>query len=497
MLRNKSVFAILITLSTMIAVYGQANYTNNNRGNLVRIGFNQKEINLKDTLGIWHYNWNSSSFFDYATYYSHITTPQKSYFLKMQEFLSESEVITNYVGKRLVENEVTLNQRQFGTGTGPFWDILTPYMINNTIVEKTPNGNWLISGDFGNGFLINSDSLKVFDINAPIGPNTTMAERMRAILGKVGSKYLAAFHQQDGSYDYLLVELDNSPNIDTLKSIKALFTKSSYDGNNYAITEVRNISGDLYAISKSHGIGLDIYKFSDSTFYYIKTVLKDNFSSDLRTGELWECRNGKLYQIRQGNLVSYEFSSADTSFINRKVLLDGLTNNYFNNLDANFGIDKNFKYAAKIFRKENGQDTLKILDLDKMEFINSLYLGGVKKAFMPIIDSPYVYVHQITDQHTGIEDGRNSTILTDYSLSAYPNPFNASVKISYTLPYDSNVELSIYDMLGRKLTTLVKGLEKKGSHEVIFNASNFPSGIYLYTIYSGSYKKTNKLMLLK
>jgi effector-binding domain-containing protein len=52
-------------------------------------------------------------------------------------------------------------------------------------------------------------------------------------------------------------------------------------------------------------------------------------------------------------------------------------------------------------------------------------------------------------------------------------------------------------MLGRKLTTLVKGLEKKGSHEVIFNAGNLPSGIYLYTIYSGSYKKTSKLLLLK
>jgi len=79
----------------------------------------------------------------------------------------------------------------------------------------------------------------------------------------------------------------------------------------------------------------------------------------------------------------------------------------------------------------------------------------------------------------------------------YPNPFNVSTTISYTLPYQSNVTLDIYDILGRKVETLNNGNQSAGSHSIIWNADGFSSGVYFYKLTAGEYKHTQKMMLLK
>jgi hypothetical protein len=71
-------------------------------------------------------------------------------------------------------------------------------------------------------------------------------------------------------------------------------------------------------------------------------------------------------------------------------------------------------------------------------------------------------------------------IIRDYILyQNYPNPFNPTTVIRYDIPYQSNVEIIIFDILGRKVKTLVSNEQKQpGRYEVIFNASNLPSGVY-------------------
>lgn len=88
-----------------------------------------------------------------------------------------------------------------------------------------------------------------------------------------------------------------------------------------------------------------------------------------------------------------------------------------------------------------------------------------------------------------------------YKLSdAYPNPFNPSTRIRYAIPKAGNVQIKVFDILGREITTLVDEFESAGSYEVEFNSSSFgelSSGIYFYRMKSGSYSETKKLMLLK
>jgi choice-of-anchor A domain-containing protein len=79
----------------------------------------------------------------------------------------------------------------------------------------------------------------------------------------------------------------------------------------------------------------------------------------------------------------------------------------------------------------------------------------------------------------------------------YPNPFNPTTQITYQLPQASDVQLAIYDMAGRQVTTLVNERMSSGSHTINFNASELSSGVYLYRLQAGSTVLTKKLTLIK
>jgi hypothetical protein len=109
-----------------------------------------------------------------------------------------------------------------------------------------------------------------------------------------------------------------------------------------------------------------------------------------------------------------------------------------------------------------------------------------------------LYIDSICVQHpTGIQPITNG-IPRVYSLAQnYPNPFNPSTKISFALPKAGNVELKIYDILGREVTTLVNEFRIAGNYTVDFNAANLASGVYFYRIKSGDFIDTKKMVLMK
>ncbi len=89
-------------------------------------------------------------------------------------------------------------------------------------------------------------------------------------------------------------------------------------------------------------------------------------------------------------------------------------------------------------------------------------------------------------------------IVTDYYLSeAYPNPFNPSTRINYTIPTSGLVILKVFDVLGREVQTLVNEAQTKGKHEITFNANGLSSGIYFYRLESGGFIFTKKMILLR
>lgn len=79
----------------------------------------------------------------------------------------------------------------------------------------------------------------------------------------------------------------------------------------------------------------------------------------------------------------------------------------------------------------------------------------------------------------------------------YPNPFNPLTRISYLLTADNPVELSVYDLEGRKVRTLVNRYQTAGEYEVRFDAEGLSSGVYLYRLKSGRHVETRKMLYMK
>ncbi|MBI3005477.1 MAG: T9SS type A sorting domain-containing protein [Ignavibacteriales bacterium] len=79
----------------------------------------------------------------------------------------------------------------------------------------------------------------------------------------------------------------------------------------------------------------------------------------------------------------------------------------------------------------------------------------------------------------------------------YPNPFNPSTEIQFSLPQKSHVTLTIFDLLGREVTTLVSEELSAGSYSTRWNAAGLPSGVYFYRLSGGDFVETKKLLLLR
>lgn len=79
----------------------------------------------------------------------------------------------------------------------------------------------------------------------------------------------------------------------------------------------------------------------------------------------------------------------------------------------------------------------------------------------------------------------------------YPNPFNPNTTIKYSLPQSSNVQLIVYDMLGRKVTELINSFKREGYHSISFDASKLASGVYIYRLEAGDFVSTKRMLLVK
>lgn len=82
-------------------------------------------------------------------------------------------------------------------------------------------------------------------------------------------------------------------------------------------------------------------------------------------------------------------------------------------------------------------------------------------------------------------------------LTAYPNPFNQSVALNYELPAAANINLSVYDITGREIASLVNGRSSPGEHQVIWDAEGMTSGVYFVRLEAGDFAQTQKVMLVK
>jgi photosystem II stability/assembly factor-like uncharacterized protein len=99
--------------------------------------------------------------------------------------------------------------------------------------------------------------------------------------------------------------------------------------------------------------------------------------------------------------------------------------------------------------------------------------------------------------YTGINENIEKYDFNTILFQNYPNPFSSRTVIGYQFPVISNIELCVYDITGRKVTTLVKEQQQAGSYEVEWNAEGMTPGIYFCELKAGQNRKIMKMILLK
>ncbi len=117
--------------------------------------------------------------------------------------------------------------------------------------------------------------------------------------------------------------------------------------------------------------------------------------------------------------------------------------------------------------------------------------------FDEIEDSTRLYAYAAEYRETDVpehESGLPSGIVIG---NPWPNPFNSTARLQFTLPTPSVVQISIYNILGRKIQTLVHQPYLSGTHHVIWNADGFPSGTYMAVFQCGNIRRTQKLVLIR
>jgi hypothetical protein len=110
----------------------------------------------------------------------------------------------------------------------------------------------------------------------------------------------------------------------------------------------------------------------------------------------------------------------------------------------------------------------------------------------------YVGIYSNDTEGENVALDNNNLTPKGFSLKQnYPNPFNPVTQISYELAVEANVTMDLFDLRGTKIKTLVNTIQGVGNHSYIFDASEFASGVYLYSMTSNGITQTRKLVLMK
>ena len=258
--------------------------------------------------------------------------------------------------------------------------------------------------------------------------------------------------------------------------------------------------------------------------HYVDTDINGNFQIGLSSDEL----NGQKWFLQAGLHYSQD-GDTSTNFMDPRVELENaivLNDSINQDLTAYFA-DTTITGIVSFQGMQTGNipEILLIASTDSAESYayNDTITGnyslrvssklGPYSLFGVNIPGEYEHItfHDIQPGATNIDfnytltdvEKINGSLPTQFGLKQnYPNPFNPSTTINYTIPDQVGndnviVQLKVYDVLGREITTLVNNEQSAGSYKVQFDANNLGNGVYFYQIIAGSFVDSKKMILLK
>jgi len=324
--------------------------------------------------------------------------------------------------------------------------------------------------------------------------------------------------------EYLLFAGANEPNVNNVTEMRVLLAYHQTFINAVRATGGNNSSRTLII----QGPSTDI----DKTNSLMKTLPNDSIADRLMVeihyytpwqfcGLTEDADWGKMFYYWGKNYHSTTDASRNATWGEESAM-----DNYFNLMKTKFvdeGIPVILGEYGVVKRTLSGESDQELHLASRLHFYQYMVKSAVSKGLIPFNWDTGPYGNNtmgIFDRNTGEavdrdlldaimqgvdsaatdipDEGTGAGLPTGFRLEQnYPNPFNPATVIRWQLAVGSHVNLSIYNILGQKVVTLVNRKQNAGNHSVLFNASSLAGGLYFYRLEAGLNHETKKLLLIR
>jgi hypothetical protein len=408
----------------------------------------------------------------------------------------------------------------------------------------SPFANYIYNGTAtqvsGNGLPANVSSLTINNVvGVTLTSSTTVSDNLILQNGQLltGSNSLTLgtsitntgnLSRTSGYVTGNFIRWLNNPSSPVLFSVGAAVAK-------YTPVTLNNISGagtfTVSAISGRHpnAVGTNVLQMywrlsnsgltsADLTFEYLETDVvgtENNYVIGKYDGT-WTFPGGTIntttnqatitgvtsfsdWSLGEQSALPVELSSFSASVVGNSVKLNWKTETEVNNYG--FDVERNTPLNPLSRGEAEGRGVW-----EKIGFVNGNGNSNSPKSYSftdtDVLSGKYSYRLKQIDNDGQFEYSKTIEVdlgaPTKFELSQnYPNPFNPTTTIRFSLPEASDVNLTLFNVLGQEIKTLVKEFKESGVHTINFDASDLNSGIYIYRLEAGSQTLTRKMTLIK
>lgn len=309
-----------------------------------------------------------------------------------------------------------------------------------------------------------------------------------------------------GNGDGTFMQAINYPNA-TVEGLLNVTGITSGDADNDGDNDifVGNHSSNSISFYRNNGDGTFTYDFRIGVYSGAASPFFGEFTGDGKMDvallvNLPPSGIGKAVTILKGlntGIIPVELTSFTASVNNRTIYLNWVTASETNN--RGFEVQRYFSPHYSLQGTDNGSWTT---------------IGFVAGFGTTTEPRSYSFTDEIQDQgsiryrlkqidfdgsfnYSNVVEARVTTPLKFELSQNYPNPFNPITRINYQLKEKGFVSLKIFDMLGMEVANLVNETQAEGQYSVVFDASNLPSGVYIYSLRVNDFVQNNKMTFLK
>jgi len=354
------------------------------------------------------------------------------------------------------------------------YDPLFPYQFGITSYDNTANGS---SPVFQSG-MITEDGLHIeIAFNKSMDNPNNSSAHFSVIRNNSENIGVTGFHLSPFDKNMIIIDLDKQILKNDIVSLS--YTSGNIASEDNGIVSVfgpEDVMNYLNYLPEPHTIPGKVEAEDYSDMFGIQTENTSDDGGGLNVG--W---------INDGDWLEYncKLNFSGTFFINFRVASESLGGK------IKFYVDSTYLFEQVIPVTGGWQSwttVSNIVELTKGEFSIKLLAdqGGFNINWFE-----FVTISDVKGTQAGIEDFK--------LYQNFPNPFNPSTNIKYQISKESNVTLKVYNVLGKKITTLIDEVKPSGIYDYKFSAKNeeMPSGVYLYTLQTDNFSKTRKMILLK